>query len=104
MWVEDDTRCWHQGRGSVMKEILTEDGSKCQSQEWDKGCCSHGAEVAYGSQVEAKEVLSGVCPAHLGAALYTIKSSCLSCEIAFSRNGILVSGEKRLIGMEIPLL
>lgn len=90
MWAEDDVRYWHQGRGSVMKEILPEDGCKCQSQELDKGCCSRGAEVAKSSQMEAKEVLSGVCPAHLSAPLYTIKSSCLSCEIAFSRSRILV--------------
>lgn len=32
-----------------MREILTEDGCKCQSQEQDKGCSSHVAEVAKGS-------------------------------------------------------
>lgn len=52
-WAEDDVSYWYQGQGSVMREILTEDGCKCQSQE-DKG--SHAAEVAEGNQMEAEEV------------------------------------------------
>lgn len=66
-----------------MREILT---GKCQGQEQDKGCHSHAAKEANGSQMEVKEGLSGVCPAHLGAALYNVKCSCLSCETAICRN------------------
>lgn len=48
-----------------MREILTD---QCQGQEQDKGCHSHTAEEAKGSQMEAKEVTFCCLPSHLRAA------------------------------------
>lgn len=51
-----------------------------------------------------KKWLSGVCPVHLVSALYSVKSSCLKCEIATSINSILGRGQKHLLGIEFFLL
>lgn len=55
---DDVGRGWRErsvlGRGSAMTQILTDGGCECQSQEQGKGCHSHVAGEAKGSQMEAK--------------------------------------------------
>lgn len=55
-----------------MRQILT---NKCQGQEQDKGCHSHAAEEAKGSQMEVKEVTFWCLPSHLPYILSRIPAS-----------------------------
>ena len=97
IWIEDNMNSQYQGRGRVMREILTEDRWKHQGWEQDKGCCSHAAEVAKGSPVEEKEVTFWCLPSPDGFCLMYGQEFCVSCEIAISRNRSLGRGQKHLL-------
>lgn len=85
-----------------MREILTEDGGKCQGKKQDKGCF-HAAEVAKGDRWRlSRDLLVSARPSR--TLLYIVKSFCISCEIAVSRNRILGRGKKCLLRVEILLL
>lgn len=69
LWAKDDMSCWYQDRGGVMREILTEDGHKCQSQEQGTSCWFHAAEVAKRGQMVAKQVTFWCLLCPLGSCL-----------------------------------
>lgn len=82
-----------------MREILTEDGRKCQSQEQGKGCYFHAAEVTKGSQMVAKQVTLWCLLCPLGSCLIYCQEFLprLGCERAISRNRIMGRGQKHLL-------